>query len=331
VTTAEAPVGAAGLDREHGLFLLREMLRIRRFEEKCAELYSAGKIRGFLHLYIGEEASAVGAMQALTAEDGLVATYRDHGHALARGLPAGALMAEMFGKATGCSRGRGGSMHFFDVSRRFYGGYAIVGGGLPVAVGLALADKLSGRSRVTACFFGEGAAAEGEFHESLNIAALWRLPVLFLCENNLYAMGTAVERSESEPDIHLHALAYRVPAEAVDGMDVVAVEAAARRLAEAVRAGEGPRFLEIRTYRFRAHSMADPDLYRTKEEIEAWKRRCPIAALTDRLGTAGLLAADDLEALEAEVAAEIGEAVAFAEAGPLEPLEDLEKDVLTPR
>ena len=194
VTVARAPA----VERDHALALLREMLRIRRFEEKAAELYSDGKIRGFLHLYIGEEAIAAGAVRALSADDAIVATYREHGHALARGIPAGAVMAEMYGKANGCSRGRGGSMHLFDVSRRFYGGYAIVGGGLPIAVGLALADKLQGRARVTACFFGDGAVAEGEFHESLNLAALWKLPVLFLCENNRYAMGTALALTESE-------------------------------------------------------------------------------------------------------------------------------------
>jgi len=196
------------IDRAHALALLRQMLLIRRFEEKAAELYSVGKIRGFLHLYIGEEAVAVGAMQALTPEDGIVATYREHGQALARGIPAGSLMAEMYGKANGCSRGRGGSMHFFDVSRRFFGGHAIVGGGLPVAVGLALADKLTTQARVTACFFGDGAVAEGEFHESLNLAALWKLPVLFICENNLYAMGTALARHQAQPDIRRKADAY---------------------------------------------------------------------------------------------------------------------------
>src|SRR6185369_11058861 len=195
------------------------MLRIRRFEEKCVELYSLGKIHGFLHLYIGEEAVVVGAMQALAPGDRIVSTYREHGHALARGVPMDQLMAEMYGKANGCSRGRGGSMHFFDVSRRFYGGYAIVGGGLPIAVGLALADKMQGRQRVTACFFGDGAVVEGEFHESMNLAALWELPVLFLCENNLYAMGTALERSQAQPDMQLRARGYGVPADRVDGMD----------------------------------------------------------------------------------------------------------------
>ncbi|HET8952128.1 MAG TPA: thiamine pyrophosphate-dependent enzyme, partial [Solirubrobacteraceae bacterium] len=199
------------LDRDHGLHLLHEMLRIRRFEERCVELYSASLIRGFLHLYIGEEAVAVGVMQSLRPEDAVVATYREHGHALVRGVPAGAIMAEMFGRLEGCSRGRGGSMHLFDASRRFYGGNAIVGGGLPLAVGLALADKLTGRCRVTACFFGEGAVAEGEFHECMNLAALWKLPVLFCCENNRYAMGTALERSESETDLALKAAGYEMP------------------------------------------------------------------------------------------------------------------------
>ena len=206
------------LDRAHATKLLHRMLLIRRFEERCAELYGNQKIRGFLHLYVGEEANAVGVMEALTADDSVVATYREHGHALARGLPATEVMAEMFGKATGSSRGRGGSMHLFDAKRRFYGGNAIVGGGLPLAVGLALADRMQGRARVTCCFFGEGAAAEGAFHESLNLAALWKLPVLFVCENNYYAMGTALERSQSEPDFCRHAQSYRIPGEAVDGI-----------------------------------------------------------------------------------------------------------------
>jgi pyruvate dehydrogenase E1 component alpha subunit len=329
MTTAVA-TGPAEAEREHHRRLLHEMTRIRRFEEKAAELYSLGKIRGFLHLYIGEEASAVGAMQSIEEDDAVVATYRDHGHALARGLPAGALMAEMLGKANGCSRGHGGSMHFFDAARRFYGGYAIVGGGLPIAVGLALADKLQGRERVTACFFGEGAVAEGEFHESLNLAALWRLPVLFLCENNLYAMGTALERSESQTDLRLKAQSYAVPAETVDGMDVLAVERAVRGAAAVVRGG-APYFLEIRTYRFRAHSMADPDLYRSKDEIERWRERDPINTFTAQLREAGLLAEADVAEIEAAVAAELEAAVAEAEAGPWEPVEDLAKDVVTPR
>jgi len=315
------------LERDHAHHLLREMLRIRRFEEKAAELYSLGKIRGFLHLYIGEEAVAVGAMQCLTPDDAIVATYRDHGQALARGLDAGSLMAEMFGKTSGCSRGRGGSMHFFAASQRFYGGYAIVAGGLPIAGGLALADSMQGRKRVTACFFGDGAVVEGEFHETLNLAALWRLPVLFLCENNLYAMGTAIERALARTDVAARAESYGVPAEAVDGMNVVAVEQAVRRAADAVRRGEGPHLVELKTYRFRAHSMADPDLYRTKEEIEQWKTRDPILLFIERLKTAELLDDAELERLERTVAAELDEAVAFAEAGSWEPVEDLTTDV----
>jgi len=320
---------AAPPERDHGLHLLREMLRIRRFEERCAELYGAEKIRGFLHLYIGEEAVAVGVLQALAPEDAVVATYREHGHALARGLTARSIMAEMFGRVEGCSRGRGGSMHLFDAARRFYGGNAIVGGGLPLAVGLALADRMRGRPQVTACFFGEGAVAEGEFHESMNLAALWRLPVLFCCENNLYAMGTALSRSESETDLCLKAASYEMPAWPVDGMDVLAVEESARRAALAVRTGAGPVFLELRTYRFRAHSMYDPQLYRSKEEVERWKQRDPLPALEARLAEAGLLAEGDREALEREIAAEIDDAVAFAEAGQLEPVEMLERFVLS--
>jgi pyruvate dehydrogenase E1 component alpha subunit len=315
------------VDRDHGLHLVREMTRIRRFEERCVELYSAGAIRGFVHLYIGEEAVAVGVMQALTADDAVVATYREHGHALIRGIPATAIMAEMYGKVEGTSRGRGGSMHLFDRSRRFFGGNAIVGGGLPVAAGLGLADRMQGRDGVTACFFGEGAVAEGEFHETMNLAELWGLPVLFCCENNLYAMGTALDRSESETNLAYKAASYEMPAWTVDGMDVLAVEAAARRAVTEIRAGGGPVFLELRTYRFRAHSMYDPDRYRSKDEIEAWRLRDPIPLLHLRLTEAGLLDQDDVDAIEAEVTSEVDAAVAFAEAGSLEPIEDLTRFV----
>ena len=319
-------------DREHALFLLREMLRIRRFEEKAAEVYSAGKIRGFLHLYVGEEAVAVGAMQALTAEDRIVATYREHGQALARGISANSLMAEMYGKVTGCSHGHGGSMHFFDVSRRFYGGYAIVGGGLPIAVGLALADKLQHNEKtITACFFGDGAAAEGEFYESLNLAALWKLPVLFLCENNLYAMGTALSLAQAQTNISLKAQALGVPADSVDGMNVLAVEEASRKAAQAVRTGSGPFLLEFHTYRFRAHSMADPDLYRSKKEIAEWQTRDPITTFQAHLRESGFLSDQDIASLETTVANELTEAVQFAETSPWEPIEDLTKDVCSPK
>ncbi len=317
------------LTREQGLELLRQMLRIRRFEERAAELYQSGKIHGFLHLYIGEEAVAAGSIPALTNDDAIVATYREHGHALVRGTPMKSLMAELYGKATGCARGRGGSMHFFDATRRFYGGLAIVAGGLPVATGLALADKLQQQARVTACYFGDGAVAEGEFHESLNLAALWKLPVLFICENNLYAMGTALARHQSQPDIAAKAKAYALAAETVDGMDVLAVEMATRRAVEFVRQGNGPYFLECRTYRFRAHSMYDAELYRSKDEVSAWKQRDPIATFEQNLRNANLLRDSDLERLDAAIAAEIEEAVTFAETSPWEPVEDLTHDVST--
>ena len=315
------------LSPEMKIDLLRQMLRIRRFEEKAAELYSAAKIRGFLHLYIGQEAIAAGAMRALTAEDAVVSTYREHGHALARGVAAAAIMAEMYGKAEGCCHGRGGSMHLFDVSKRFYGGNAIVAGGLPLALGLALADKLAGRARVTACFFGDGAVAEGEFHETMNLAVLWKLPLLLLCENNLYAMGTAIARALSETDLCKKAESYRMPAERIDGMDALAVAVASADATAAVRAGEGPRFLELTTYRFRPHSMFDPDLYRDKAEIAEWKKRDPLPRHIGRLKEEGLLDAAKIDAIERAVADELAQAVAFAEAGTLEPVESLTRDV----
>ena len=316
-----------GVPDQHGLHLLRQMLRVRRFEERCVELYSDTRIRGFLHLAIGEEACAVGVMEALSPEDAVVTTYREHGHALARGMSMRSVMAELLGKLEGCSRGRGGSMHLFDVGTRFYGGSAIVGGHLPLAVGLALADHMTGHRRVTACIFGDGAVEEGEFHESMNLAALWHLPVLFCCENNRYAMGTAIERSESETDLSLKAASYRIPSWDVDGMDVLDVEEAAREAAESVRSGGGPHFLELRTYRFRSHSMYDPDRYRDKTEIEEWKGHDPIPQMTERLTSSGSLGPGDLEKMEAEIESEIEDAVAFAEAGTLEPVEDLERFV----
>ena len=316
------------LDHAHMRHLLKEMIRIRRFEAKCVELYHAQKIFGFLHLYDGEEAVSVGAMQALSLDDAVVATYREHGQALARGIPPGALMAEMLGKVEGCCRGRGGSMHFFDRRRRFYGGNAIVGGGLPLAAGIALADRMQGRKSVTVCFFGEGAVNEGEFHETLNLSMIWRLPVLFVCENNLYAMGMAIERAEAETHIARKAISYKMPTEEVDGMDVVAVESAARRAVEMIRDGGGPRFLECKTYRFRAHSMFDAQLYRTKEEVEAWRKKDPIVRFQGWLQDNHLITAADIAAIESEVDREIAEAVAFAEAGALEPVEDVERFVV---
>ncbi len=318
------------ISSEQKIELLRQMLLIRRFEEKCVELYSAGKIRGFLHLYIGEEAVAVGIMPLLKAEDRIVATYREHGHALARGISSGAIMAEMFGKSNGCSKGRGGSMHLFDAEKRFYGGNAIVGGGMPLAVGLALADKMQRNPFVTVCFFGEGAVAEGEFHESMNLAALWKLPVLFICENNLYAMGTALSRSHSQTDITKKAESYGMKSEAIDGMNVMEVRDAAERAIEFVREKSEPFLLEAHTYRFRAHSMYDPELYRSKDEVEDWKDRGPIESFQSELLEKNEISESEIAQMEEKIKAEIEEAVAFAEAGELEPLSDLLKDVYTP-
>lgn len=318
-------------DAEHARHLLRQMLRVRKLEEKCIELYSAAKIRGFLHVYIGEEAVAAGVIETLAPDDAVVATYREHGHALLRGVSARAILAEMYGCFEGCCRGRGGSMHLFDAATRFYGGNAIVAGGLPLAVGLALADKMAGRRRVTACFFGEGAVAEGEFHESLNLAALWQLPVLFCCENNLYAMGTALVRSESQTDMALKAAGYEIPAWSVDGMDVLSVEEAARRAVDAVRSGGGPHFLELRTYRFRAHSMFDPELYREKSEVARWMERDPILLLQSAIKSAGQLSEEQWAALQADVDAEVAAGVEFAEAGTLEPVADLRRFVYSER
>ncbi|MFT3931103.1 MAG: pyruvate dehydrogenase (acetyl-transferring) E1 component subunit alpha [Spongiibacteraceae bacterium] len=323
---------AAAVQQKNWLY---HMLRIRRFEEKCAQLYGQMKIRGFLHLYIGEEAIAAGAMPVFTAEDSIVSTYREHGHALARGVPMRSILAEMYGKQEGCCRGHGGSMHLFDAAKRFYGGNAIVAGGLPLAVGLALAEKMRSsfetprNNNIAVCLFGEGAVAEGEFHESLNLAALWKLPVLFLCENNLYAMGTALSRSESEIDIHKKAASYNIDAAVVDGMDVGAVEAATRTAVAAIRNGEGPQFLELRTYRFRAHSMFDAELYRSKQEVAQWKQHCPIETLKAHMQSALAITEADIDKFEADIEKEIADAIAFAESGTWEAVENLMRDVCT--
>jgi pyruvate dehydrogenase E1 component alpha subunit len=318
-------------DRGFSLAVLADMLRIRRMEEKAAELYGQQKIRGFLHLYVGEEAVATGVLRALRPEDNVVATYREHGHALLHGIPMKAIMAEMFGKQEGCSRGRGGSMHLFDKTTRFYGGQGIVAGGLPLTVGLAWADKMLHRTALSACFFGEGAVAEGAFHEAMNLAALWQLPVLFCCENNLYAMGTALARSQAQTDLCVKAGTYGMATVAVDGMDVVAVHEAVQRSAAQVRAGGGPVFMEFKTFRFRAHSMFDPELYRDKSEVESWKTRDPIQTFSARLKAQSMLSEEEFLTLDAAAQAEVDAAVAFAEAGTWEPVEDLLRDVTTPQ
>jgi len=318
------------LTHGHVRDLLRQMMRVRMFEDKCAELYTQEKIRGFLHLYDGEEAIATGIIPVLEPEDRIVATYREHGHALLRGIPMTTVMAEMYGKSNGCSGGRGGSMHLFDAKTNFYGGNAIVGGGLPLAVGLALADHMRGGKRVTACFFGEGAVAEGEFHESLNLAAIWTLPVLFVCENNRYAMGTALDRSESETDIHKKAAVFNIESEAVDGMDVVAVEAAALHAIHTIRETGKPYFLECRTFRFRPHSMFDAQLYREKAEIDEWRMKGPIVRFQSWLLDSDLIHQSDITKIETDIRAEIDEAVAFAEAGEWEPVQNLTRHVYAP-
>lgn len=325
--TELAPAPKLHLDRARGRELLGEMLRIRRFEERVAELYTRERIRGFLHLYDGEEAVAVGVSAALETCDRVVATYREHGHALARGVPMDSVFAELFGFSNGCSGGRGGSMHLFDRERLFYGGNAIVAGGLPLTVGLALADRMRNEERVSVCFFGEGAVAEGEFHEAMNLASLWKLPVLFVCENNGYAMGTALDLSEANTDVASKASAYAMHSEAVDGMDVIAVETAAARARHRIVTRGEPVLLECRTYRFRAHSMFDAQLYRPKEEIECWRAKGPIRRFGDWLAESGLLDVAARAELEVEIDAEINAALARAELGQPEPIETLTRFV----
>ncbi len=302
------------------------MLRIRRFEEKSAEMYTKTNIRGFLHLYIGEEAVAVGVVEALEADDYVLATYREHGHALARGVDAGVIMAEMYGKQEGCCRGRGGSMHLFE-GKKIYGGNAIVGGHLSMAVGMALASKKQRRNNIACCFFGEGAAAEGEFHEAMNLAALWKAPVLFVCENNYYAMGTALRYSHAVQELEKKGPAYGIDTAVVDGMDVLAVERAAREAVHKVRTGGNPFFLVCNTYRFRAHSMFDAELYRDKSEVEEWKKRDPVARLQEYLIREKAITEQDVQELEKKVEAEVQKAVDFAEAGRWEPVHELTRFV----
>jgi pyruvate dehydrogenase E1 component alpha subunit len=309
------------------LDLLYQMIIIRRFEEKAAELYSAGKIRGFLHLYIGQEAIAVGTMNALTEQDSVVATYREHGHALARGISPSAIMLEMFGKKEGCCRGRGGSMHLFDATKKFFGGNAIVAGGIPLSVGLGLAIKMQKQKTLSACYLGDGSIAEGAFHESANLAALWQLPVLFLCENNFYSMGTKLSEAQSQTDLTAKAKSYNMTAVKVDGMDVIAVQKATENAVNYIREGKGPYFIEFETYRFRAHSMYDPELYRDKAEIEKWKARDPINTFFSKLNAQGIASSDDLNRIENRVQAVITQAVEDAEKGTWESVDDLTKDV----
>jgi pyruvate dehydrogenase E1 component alpha subunit len=314
---------------ELGRRLLAQMLLIRRFEEKAAEMYALGKIGGFLHLYIGQEAVAVGAISTLRPEDYAIAGYREHGHALARGADPGRLMAELFGRRDGVSKGKGGSMHLFDRSVNFLGGHAIVGGYLPIAAGVAFAIRYREQDRVILCFFGDGSVPQGEFHEALNLAALWKLPVVFICENNRYAMGTAIQRALAQTEIYRFAEAYGIPGEVCDGMDVLAVRECVGRAVGRARESATPSLVEARTYRFRGHSMRDPSaaVYRTREEVDREKLRDPILGFRDRLREAGHLDEAGWKALSDEVEARVTEAVAFAEASPEPPPEWLYEDV----
>jgi pyruvate dehydrogenase E1 component alpha subunit len=298
--------------------MLRQMLLVRRFEEKTAECYALGKIGGFCHLYIGQEAVGVGALTALRDDDYVICSYREHGQALIRGVPPGAVMAELFGKATGCSGGKGGSMHLFDASRHFMGGHGIVGGHIPLAAGLAFASKYRGTDQVCLCFFGEAAVNIGGFHEALNMAAVWKLPVIFVCENNRYGMGTAFERVAAVTDVVEHACSYDMAAEMVNGMDVLAVYEATKRAADRARKGGHPTLLEVRTYRFMGHSMSDPlhGVYRTKEEVEEQKKKDPITQLAHKLKDDGVMDQAAIDALDAEIRTEVEAAVKFADESP---------------
>jgi pyruvate dehydrogenase E1 component alpha subunit len=309
--------------------LLEQMVLIRRFEEKAAEMYALGKIGGFLHLYIGQEAVAVGAISTLRPEDYVIAGYREHGHALAKGADPRRVMAELFGRRDGVSRGKGGSMHMFDRGVNFLGGHAIVGGYLPIAAGVGFAIRYDERDRVILCFFGDGSVPQGEFHESLNLAALWRLPVVFVCENNRYAMGTAIQRALAQTDISRFAQSYAMPGEACDGMDVLAVRDCVGRAVIRAREEKTPTLIEARTYRFRGHSMRDPAaaVYRTRDEVEEEKRRDPITLFRERLLRDGALDEPGWQALAERVEARVADAVEFADASPEPPAEWLTADV----
>ena len=317
------------LDAELARRLLTQMSLIRRFEEKAAEMYALGKIGGFLHLYIGQEAVAVGAISTLRPDDYAISSYREHGHCLAKGSDPRRVMAELFGRRDGLSKGKGGSMHLFDKSVNFLGGHAIVGAHLPLATGAAFAIRYQEGDQVVLCFFGDGAVPEGEFHESLNLASLWKLPVLFICENNRYAMGTAIDRALAQTEIWRFAENYGIRGETVDGMDVLAVRECVGRAVERTRRERRPALIEVRTYRFRGHSMRDPAgaVYRTREEVEREKQRDPIQTFTDRCLRDGVLGEADLRIVEKSVNETVEEAVAFAEASPEPPAEWLFTDV----
>ena len=307
--------------------ILARMLLIRRFEERAGEMYAKAKIGGFLHLCIGEEATIVGATQALRDSDYLLSTYREHGQALARGTPPEAVMAELFGKVDGCSRGRGGSMHLFDVERRFLGGYGIVGGNLPLAAGVALASDYEGTEDVTLCMFGDGATNQGTFGETMNLAALWKLPIVFMVINNQFGMGTALERHSAVTDLSRKAESFGVPGSRCDGMDVLDVHRRVGEALEKARTQGAPQLIEAVTYRYRGHSMADPEEYRSKDEVEQWRGRDPLATFPARMVEDGVLSEDEIEALDKQALEAVDKAVEFAERSPFPELDSLYDDI----
>lgn len=307
----------AGIDRETLVEIYHQMLLVRRFEEKAAEAYSAGKIGGFCHLYIGQEAVAIGSISAIRKDDYVLTSYREHAHAIAKGMSPESVMAELFGKATGCSKGKGGSMHMFDKEVGFLGGHAIVGGQIPLATGVAFAAKYKGTDQVTLCYFGEAAVNQGAFHESLNMAQLWKLPCIYICENNQYGMGTSLQRAMSSHDISQKSCAYEIAAEFVDGMDVLAVREATMRAVERARNESLPTLLEVRTYRFMGHSMSDPGNYRTRAEIERHQERDPIKLFSASLKEEGVLSDAEFKEIEEQVKTQVEKAVRFADESPL--------------
>jgi pyruvate dehydrogenase E1 component alpha subunit len=317
----------SGLERDTLIGLYRQMLLIRRFEEKSAEAYSMGKIGGFCHLYIGQEAVAVGALSAIRKDDYVLTSYREHAHAIAKGMSPESVMAELYGKAGGCSRGKGGSMHMFDTDVNFLGGHAIVGGQIPLATGVAFATKYKGTDQVTLCFFGEAAVNQGAFHESLNLAQLWKVPCIYICENNQYGMGTSLQRAMSFQDISQKACAYEIVSEFVDGMDVLAVREATERAVERARKDYLPTLLEVRTYRFMGHSMSDPGNYRTRAEIEKYQQRDPIKLFAASLKEEKIVTDKELEAIDAQVKEEVDHALKFADESPLPNTDELYTDI----
>ena len=319
---------AEKLDRSALVEMYRQLVLLRRFEERCAQQYALQKIAGFCHLYIGQEAVAVGTEAALNPDDYVISAYREHGQILARGTPPGPVMAELFGKVTGVAQGKGGSMHLYDIPRNFYGGWGIVGAQIPLALGTAYASKYRGDKRVTVCYFGEAAVNQGAFHEALNMAALWKVPAIFICENNRYGMGTPIEVSSALTDVYKRASAYGIPGEYADGMDTLAMYDAVKKAADRARAGEGPTLLEARTYRYRGHSMSDPAVYRTREEVDDERKNDPLPKMRAWVLAKKAAKEAELVAIEEQIEKDVEESIRFAEESPWpEGIEEVYKHV----